>query len=68
MNLPALFVDIRFDVCVCLITGNSKTRLVMAAASSFSLPVISLSVADVYSAYVGTAIHDKIYIVFFKQR
>ncbi|CAE7466104.1 CDC48B, partial [Symbiodinium microadriaticum] len=35
--------------------GNSKTRLVMAAASTYSLPVISLSVADVYSAYVGNA-------------
>ena len=35
--------------------GNSKTRLVMAAVSSHSLPVISLSSADVYSAYVGDA-------------
>jgi len=35
--------------------GNSKTRLVMAAASTHSLPVISLSAADVYSAYVGDA-------------
>ena len=36
-----------------VLVGNSKTRLVMAAASTYSLPVISLSVADVYSAYVG---------------
>ena len=35
--------------------GNSKTRLVIAAASSHRLPVISLSSADVYSAYVGDA-------------
>jgi AAA family ATPase len=35
--------------------GNSKTRLVMAAASSRKLPLISLTVADVYSAYVGDA-------------
>ncbi len=34
-------------------SGNSKTRLVLAAASSHGLPVISLSAADVYSAYVG---------------
>lgn len=33
--------------------GNSKTRLVMAAASSHGLPVIALSSADVYSPYVG---------------
>jgi SpoVK/Ycf46/Vps4 family AAA+-type ATPase len=33
--------------------GNSKTRLVMAAASSRGIPLISLSAADVYSAYVG---------------
>jgi ATP-dependent 26S proteasome regulatory subunit len=33
--------------------GNSKTRLVMAAATEFGLPLISLSCADVYSAYVG---------------
>ena len=35
--------------------GNSKTRLVMAAASAHGLPVISLSAADVYSPYVGDA-------------
>ena len=35
--------------------GNSKTRLVMAAASSYGLPVISLSSADIYSPYVGDA-------------
>lgn len=35
--------------------GNSKTRLVMAVAASHSLPVISLSSADVYSPYVGDA-------------
>lgn len=35
--------------------GNSKTRLVAAVASHFRLPVISLSAADVYSAYVGDA-------------
>lgn len=33
--------------------GNSKTRLVMAAASQYKLPVISLSAADIYSPYVG---------------
>ena len=33
--------------------GNSKTRLVQAAAAVNGLPVISLSSADVYSAYVG---------------
>lgn len=33
--------------------GNSKTRLVMAAASHHHLPVISLSAADVFSPYVG---------------
>ncbi len=33
--------------------GNSKTRLVMAAASHHRLPVIFLSAADVYSPYVG---------------
>lgn len=33
--------------------GNSKTRLVMAAAHENGLPVISLSGADVYSAFVG---------------
>ena len=35
--------------------GNSKTRLVMACASSYRIPVITLSVADVYSPYVGDA-------------
>ena len=35
--------------------GNSKTRLVLACASSLRLPVISLSVADIYSPYVGDA-------------
>jgi SpoVK/Ycf46/Vps4 family AAA+-type ATPase len=35
--------------------GNSKTRLVLAAASSHQLPLISLSSADVYSPYVGDA-------------
>jgi len=35
--------------------GNSKTRLVMAAAAHHGLPVISLSSADVYSPYVGDA-------------
>ena len=35
--------------------GNSKTRLVTAAAASFRLPLITLSVADVYSPYVGDA-------------
>jgi SpoVK/Ycf46/Vps4 family AAA+-type ATPase len=35
--------------------GNSKTRLVMAAATHHGLPVISLSAADVYSPYVGDA-------------
>ncbi len=33
--------------------GNSKTRLVLATASHYRLPLISLSSADVYSAYVG---------------
>ncbi len=33
--------------------GNSKTRLVMAAASSRGIPLISLSAADIYSVYVG---------------
>ena len=33
--------------------GNSKTRLVQAAAATYGLPMISLSSADVYSAYVG---------------
>ena len=33
--------------------GNSKTRLIAAAAASYKLPLISLSSADVYSAYVG---------------
>ena len=33
--------------------GNSKTRLIAAAASSYGLSVISLSAADVYSPYVG---------------
>ena len=36
-----------------LIAGNSKTRLAMAAAHEHGLPVISLSAADVYSAFVG---------------
>ena len=35
--------------------GNSKTRLVLAAAAAHGLPVISLSAADVYSPYVGDA-------------
>eukprot|EP01035_Chromulina_nebulosa_P020605 gene20605-26716_t len=35
--------------------GNSKTRLVMASAAEHNLPVISLSSADIYSAYVGDA-------------
>jgi SpoVK/Ycf46/Vps4 family AAA+-type ATPase len=35
--------------------GNSKTRLVAAIASSYHLPLLSLSSADVYSAYVGDA-------------
>ena len=35
--------------------GNSKTRLVMAAAAHHHLPVISLSAADVFSPYVGEA-------------
>ena len=35
--------------------GNSKTRLIMAAASHFGLPVIALSAADIYSQYVGDA-------------
>ena len=33
--------------------GNSKTRLVQAAAAVHGLPMIALSSADVYSAYVG---------------
>ena len=33
--------------------GNGKTRLVMATATEYGLPVISLSTADVYSPYVG---------------
>ena len=33
--------------------GNSKTRLVYAAASQYQLPLLSVSSADVYSAYVG---------------
>ena len=33
--------------------GNSKTRLVYAAASQYHLPLLSVSSADVYSAYVG---------------
>lgn len=35
--------------------GNSKTRLVLATASHYKLPLISLSSADVYSAYLGEA-------------
>jgi SpoVK/Ycf46/Vps4 family AAA+-type ATPase len=35
--------------------GNSKTRLILAAAAHHGLPVISLSSADVYSPYVGDA-------------
>ena len=35
--------------------GNSKTRLAMAAAATHGLPMISLSSADIYSAYVGEA-------------
>lgn len=35
--------------------GNSKTRLVSAVAASCHLPLIALSAADVYSAYVGDA-------------
>lgn len=35
--------------------GNAKTRLVLAAASRHSLPLISLSSADIYSPYVGDA-------------
>ena len=35
--------------------GNSKTTLILAAASTYGLPVISLSSADVYSPYVGDA-------------
>jgi transitional endoplasmic reticulum ATPase len=35
--------------------GNSKTRLVMAAAAHHGLPVISLSSADIFSPYVGDA-------------
>lgn len=35
--------------------GNSKTRLISAAAAVYGLPVISLSAADVYSPYVGDA-------------
>lgn len=35
--------------------GNSKTRIVKATASSYNLPLISLSSADVYSAYLGEA-------------
>lgn len=35
--------------------GNSKTRLIMAAASQYGLPVIALSAADIYSQYVGDA-------------
>ena len=35
--------------------GNSKTRLILAAASSHRLPVISLTAADVFSPYVGDA-------------
>jgi len=35
--------------------GNSKTRFVKALASMYSLPLISLTSADVYSAYVGDA-------------
>ncbi|KAJ1441093.1 P-loop containing nucleoside triphosphate hydrolase protein [Ochromonadaceae sp. CCMP2298] len=35
--------------------GNSKTRLAAAAAKAHGLPMISLSAADVYSAYVGDA-------------
>eukprot|EP01031_Cornospumella_fuschlensis_P039823 gene39823-48489_t len=35
--------------------GNSKTRLVAAAANSFHLPLIALTSADIYSAYLGDA-------------
>ncbi len=35
--------------------GNSKTRLITAAAATNNLPLISLSSADIYSAYVGDA-------------
>lgn len=33
--------------------GNSKTKLIFATACHYGLPIISLSSADVYSAYVG---------------
>jgi transitional endoplasmic reticulum ATPase len=35
--------------------GNSKTRFVKAIASMYGLPLITLTSADVYSAYVGDA-------------
>lgn len=35
--------------------GNSKTRMIMAVASTHALPVISLSSADIYAPYVGDA-------------
>ena len=35
--------------------GNSKTRLVRATAAVFRLPLIALTSADIYSAYVGDA-------------
>jgi SpoVK/Ycf46/Vps4 family AAA+-type ATPase len=35
--------------------GNSKSRLVQAAAAHYSLPMILITSADVYSPYVGDA-------------
>lgn len=35
--------------------GNSKTRLIAATANTFHLPMIVLSSADIYSAYLGDA-------------
>jgi SpoVK/Ycf46/Vps4 family AAA+-type ATPase len=47
--------------------GNCKTRIIMASACEHKLPVISLSSADVYSAYVGnkeTILHTFYYLTF----
>lgn len=35
--------------------GNSKTRIIVAVCNEYKLPLITLTAADVYSAYVGDA-------------
>ena len=38
--------------------GNSKTKLILACASSYNFPIITLSSADIYSPYVGDAEYE----------